>query len=126
MRSRWPPWARARADTLHPAADTTTNQRAPNDNYGIWPTVTVRGGSSEVRHGFVRSTWARSADLPAGTTVERAVLRAYAVLVVSPGPIEIHPVLTPWQEGSLVWNAPPAIGPSAATLAIASADSSAS
>jgi hypothetical protein len=112
----------AGADTLHSAADTTTNLRAPNDNYGIWPTVTVRGGSSEVRHGFVRFDLGPITDLPAGTTVERAVLRAYAVLVVSPGPIEIHPVLTPWQEGSLVWNTPPAIGPSAATLAIASAD----
>jgi cysteine-rich repeat protein len=109
------------AATLHVAADTTTNQKYPNENYGLWPTVTVRGGT-EPRHGYVRFDLAPVADLAAGVEVERAVLRAYAVLVLGAGPIEIHPVLTPWQEGSLAWNAAPTLAPSVGAFAVASAD----
>src|SRR5262245_58837061 len=109
------------ADTMHVASDTMVNQKAPSESYGLWPNVTVRSGS-EIRHGYVRFDLGPLADLPAGTTVDRAVLRAYAALVVSPGSIEIHPVLTPWQEGSLAWSGAPTLAPSAGTFVVANAD----
>jgi len=109
-----------RGDTLHVKGDTNINLATPTQVNGATTSLFVRnsGGGGE-RHTFLQIDLS---TLPTGVPVSQGSLRVYVSAVADPGPIEIHPVLGPWDEASLsAANAPP-IGPSVGSAIVSIAD----
>jgi len=107
------------ADTIHVTDDTYIDLTVPAGNYGASGSVVVSNVGASARRGFVRFDLSL---VPAETGVSRASLRLWVESLSEPGDIELHPVLGPWSEGSLTGNAPPSLGPAAATLAVSAGD----
>lgn len=110
----------ARADTLHVAADAQTSSSQPTLKLGLLPALAVRQGPG----GPLLTSYARFelTSLPDGTTVEKAVLRLWVLAVISPGTVEVVPVVEAWQEGTITAAASPELGLPVASLSVGSAD----
>ena len=92
---------------LLPSADTFVSASNPNLNYGTSPILVVQPGS-------VVYMKFNLASLPMGATVQRASLRLYVDVLVTPGIFDVFPVLGEWSEGTLTYSSnPPRLGPSA-------------
>ena len=110
----------ARADTLNVAADAQTSSAQPNVKFGLLPAMTVRQGSS----GPILNSYARFdfSALPADPTVQKAILRLWVLAALTPGTIEVVPVVEPWQEGTITAGMSPVLGSPVASFAVASSD----
>jgi hypothetical protein len=108
------------ADTLHVTADAQTTSSPPNLKLGLLPAMAVRQGPS----GPVYSSYARFdlAALPDDPTVQKAILRLWVLAVVTPGTIEVVPVVAPWQERSITADTSPAMATPVASFAVESGD----
>jgi uncharacterized protein YjbI with pentapeptide repeats len=113
--------ASAAGDTSHVAADAQTSSIAPTLKLGLLPAMSVRQGAS----GPVYTSYVRFelSALPDDPTVQKAVLRLWVLAVVTPGTIEVVPVVAPWQEGTITAETSPALGPPVASFSVASGDS---
>ena len=92
---------------LLPSADTFVSASNPNLNYGTSPILVVQPGSVVYMKFDLVS-------LPTGASVQRATLRLYVDVLVTPGIFDVFPVLGEWSEGTLTYSSnPPRLGPSA-------------
>lgn len=112
------PWLRA--DTLNVAGDAHTSSTQPNSKFGLLPLMTVRSAPS----GAILNSYTKFdlSALPPAPSVDKAVLRLWVGLVVTPGTIEVVPVLEPWQEGTITANSSPDLGSPITSFAVASGD----
>src|SRR5262245_60576120 len=88
----------ARADTLNVAADAQTNSRLPTQKGGSDPAMLVCNAPvCGLQAGAVFKSFARFdlSALPDGFTVDKAVLRLWAGVVLKPGTVNIVRVLDP-------------------------------
>jgi hypothetical protein len=109
-----------RADTLEVAADAQTSYVQPNFRFVLLPGMAVRQGpSGAVLHSYARFDLAA---LPSNPAVEKAILRLWVLAAVTPGTIEVAPILEPWQEGSITAGSSPQLGSPIATFAVGSSD----
>ena len=115
-----PPSPRLDADTASVARDAQTSSSQPNTRLGVLPLMTVRSTSSAAIHKSY-SQFDLSA-LPDISTVDKAVLRLWVAAVLTPGTIEVVPVLGPWQEDTITANSSPALGPPIASFTVSSSD----
>ena len=92
---------------LLPSADTFVSASNPNLNYGTSPILVVQPGSVVyMKFNLV--------PLPTGASVQRATLRLYVDVLVSPGIFDVFPVLGEWSENTLTYSSnPPRLGSSA-------------
>src|SRR5262245_12113365 len=104
---------RLSADTLNVAADAPTSSAQGNTKFGVLPLMTVRSGSS----GAIFKSYAQFdlAPLPDAPNISKAVLRLWVAAVITPGTIDVVPVLDPWQESKITGDSSPAVGPSVAS-----------
>jgi hypothetical protein len=58
----------------------------------------------------LKTTSSKPTILPASPTVDKTVLRLWVAAVITPGTIEVVPILTPWQESSITANLSPELG----------------
>jgi Collagen triple helix repeat (20 copies) len=87
------------ADTVHLGSDTNINLATPGQINGSATTLFIRNsGTGGERHSFLHFDLA---TLPPGVPVSQATLRLWVVAVNDEGPIDIHPVLGPWDEATL-------------------------
>jgi hypothetical protein len=109
------------SDTLNVAADAQTSSALPGIKFGVLPLMTVRGGSP----GAVYKSYAQFdlTALPDAPDVSKAVLRLWVAAVLTPGTIDVVPVLEPWQEAKITADASPALGAPIASFSVSSADS---
>jgi hypothetical protein len=108
------------ADTLNVAADAQTSSAQPNTKFGVLPLMTVRSGASGPTY---RSyTLFDLAPLPDASTPSKAVLRLWVAAVLTPGTIDVVPVLDPWQEAKITADTGPALGSPIASFSVTSAD----
>lgn len=109
-----------KADTLHPTADTNSNLSIPAQSNGAATSFFVRSpGPGGERHAFLRFDLGA---LPAGVTIDRAILRLWAAAVNDPGPIDIRPIAGTWDEATLSASIAPPLGASIGTLNISATD----
>jgi hypothetical protein len=112
-------WA-ASADALDARLtnDTWADAANPDVRLGRTSTLAVGNGADA----FVRFDFS---TLPAGTvggSVTKATLLLWVSAVASVGEIDLHPVIDPWNEETLTWNARPTIGSTpAVTVAVTAA-----
>ena len=97
-----------RADTLNVAADAQTSSALPNLRFGPLPAMAVRSAPS----GAIVKSYAQFdlSALPASPAVDKTVLRLWVAAVLTPGTIEVVPILSPWEEGSITANNSPELG----------------
>jgi Big-like domain-containing protein/carbohydrate binding protein with CBM5/12 domain len=108
------------AATLNVAADAQTSTSQPTSKLGLLPLLTVRSTATAAVHvGYARFDLSPLPDQP---RVEKAVLRLWVGLVVTPGTIEVVPVLEPWQEDGITAALSPALGAPVASFAITGGD----
>jgi hypothetical protein len=109
-----------RADTLEVAADAQTSSVQSAFKFGLFPAMAVRQGPS----GPILESYARFdfSALPSNPSVEKAVLRLWVLAALTPGTIEVVPILGPWQEGTITAGASPQLGTPIATFAVGSGD----
>jgi len=112
------PWLHA--DTLNVSGDAQTSSAQPNFKFGLLPLMTVRSAPS----GAILNSYTQFdfSPLPEAPTVDKAVLRLWVGLVVTPGTIEVVPVLEPWQEGTISGASSPALGSPITSFAVSSGD----
>ena len=107
-----------RADTLNVAADAQTSSAQPNFKFGLWPAMAVRQApSGAILHSYARFDLSA---LPSDPTVEKAILRLWVLVAVTPGTIEVVPIVEPWQEGTITADTSPDLGTPVASFAVAS------
>ena len=109
------------AATLHVAEDGSVNLASAGQNLGTTPSLFVRNvGSGGTRYAFVR--FGLSA-VPAGSTVERAVLRVFVNRVDDAGDLDVFVVTGAWSESTLTAGTQPPLEPTPVeTVAISSGD----
>src|SRR5512134_2776953 len=80
-----------RADTLNVAADAQTSSALPNLRFGPLPGMAVRNAAS----GAIVKSYAQFdlSALPASPSVDKTVLRLWVASVITPGTIEVAPIL---------------------------------
>jgi hypothetical protein len=103
--------------TFAVTADTYTRENDATSNYGTDTRVRVQVWGTMT--GFARFDLAAFAP---GSTVTSAVLNLAVEDVKRDGPISVHKVLGDWAENSLTDANSPALGPSAASLSVSTAD----
>jgi len=87
------------ADTIHVASDTNINLATPTQINGTATTLLIRSpGSGGERHSFLHFDLG---TLPSGVSVGQATLRLWISVVNDAGPIDVYPVLGPWDEATL-------------------------
>lgn len=88
-----------RADTLNVAGDAQTSSAQPAFKFGLLPAVSVRQAAG----GPVLTSYAQFdlSALPSDPKVEKAILRLWVLAVLTPGTIEVVPVIGPWQEATI-------------------------
>jgi collagen triple helix repeat protein len=110
-----------RADTLNVSGDAQTSSTQPNFRFGLLPAMTVRHGpTGPIYNGYAQFDLSA---LPTAPTVDKAVLRLFVAVVVTPGTIEVVPVLEPWQEATITATSSPALGAPITSFTLASGDS---
>ena len=110
----------ARAEVAHVTADTHVNFNRPAQRNGNRQRVVVGNFNGRgVRHAFVRFA---DSTLEPGTGLSAGTLRLWVRTVQTPGSLDVHPVLDPWQEDTLRAAAPPGLDTAVATVAIVAAD----
>lgn len=110
----------ARADTLHVAADAQTSSTQPTLRFGLFPAMSVRqGGGGPVMNSYIRFDLSA---FPENPVVQKAMLRIFVFGVVTPGTIEVLPVMVPWQESTITAATSPALGPAVASFAVQGSD----
>jgi len=110
-----------RADTLNVSGDAQTSSTQANFRFGLLPAMTVRSAPA----GAILNSYTQFdlSALPTAPTVDKAVLRLFVAVVVTPGTIEVVPILEPWQEGTITGASSPALGSPITSFAVASGDS---
>jgi hypothetical protein len=109
------PWLRA--DTLNVTGDAQTSSSTPNLKLGQLPAMAVRQGSGHVFNSYARFDLS---PLPDDPTVQKATLRLWVLAVITPGTIEVVPVVEPWQEGTITAVASPLLGTPVTSFAVQS------
>ncbi len=110
----------ARAEIAHVTADTHMNLNRPVRTYGDAVRLVVGNFNDRgVRHAFVRFA---DSILEPGIGLRAGTLRLWVRTVQTPGTLDVHPVLDPWQEDTLRAAAPPGLDTAIATVAIVAAD----
>jgi hypothetical protein len=110
----------ARADSLHVTADAQTSAAQPTVRFGVWPAMSVRhGGSGPVLNSYMQFDLSALPDDPA---VQKAILRLWVFAVVTPGTIEVVPVVAPWHEGTITAGSSPALGNAIASFTVENGD----
>jgi len=109
-----------RADTLHVAADAQTSSVQDSVRFGLSPGMAVR----QVATGPDLTSYARFdlGALPSDPAVQKAILRLWVSSMLSPGTIELLPVMEPWAESTITGATSPALGPPIATFALQDGD----
>jgi hypothetical protein len=112
---------RLNADTLNVAADAQTSSALPGTKFGILPLMTVRTASS----GAAYKSYAQFdlTALPDAPNVSKAVLRLWVAAVLTPGTVDVVPVLEPWQEAKITADASPMLGSPIVSFSVTNADS---
>ena len=110
-----------RGDTASVARDAQTSFSQPNTKLGVLPLMTVRSTPTSAIH----KSYAQFdlSALPDISTVDKAVLRLWVGAVLTPGTIEVVPVLGPWQEDTITANSSPALNAPTASFTVTSSDS---
>src|SRR5262245_26905076 len=98
----------AGADTLTAAAAAQTSSAQPTLRFGALPVMAVRQGAKDAA--LVSYVRFDVSSLPSEPAVQSAVLRLWVRSVVTPGTIEVAPVLGPWQEGTITAGSAPELG----------------
>ena len=107
----------SQALTLHTTDDTNINLNQPGQNNGAHAQVFVRNvGSGGVRHAFVKFDLS---PLPAGTTVDKAILRLFPNNIQNTGDLTLHEVLADWDEANLTAGTAPPLGAVLQTVSVA-------
>ncbi|MFI5005933.1 MAG: DNRLRE domain-containing protein [Solirubrobacterales bacterium] len=109
-----------RADTLNVAADAHTNSAQPSLKLGQSPAMAV----GRVAGGSLLTSYARFdlSPLPSDPAVQKAILRLWVLAVVTPGRVEVVPIVEPWAEGTITAGSSPDLGAPIATFAVESGD----
>ena len=96
------------ADTLNVAADAQTSSAQHAFRFGLLPGMAVRQGPS----GPILKSYARFdlSTLPSDPAVEKTILRLWVLVAVTPGTIEVLPIMEPWQEGTINADTSPDLG----------------
>jgi DNA-binding beta-propeller fold protein YncE len=112
------PWLQA--DTMTVAADAQARPGHAGGRSGRLPTMTVRSTAIEtVLDSYVRFDLGALPDAP---DVRKAVLRLWVTGVVTPGSIEVRPVLEPWDERTVGGGPTPAVGTPVASFGVTAED----
>ncbi len=90
---------------LNPTADSFVRKSYPNNNYGNSAEIYIEAGSSEKR-GLLRFNLQ---TLPAGTTINRVILRMYVTNNSVKGGT-LYEAASGWVENAVAWNNAPAVG----------------
>jgi uncharacterized protein YjbI with pentapeptide repeats len=82
------------------------------------PALAVRQGAS----GPIHTSYARFelSALPDGPIVQKSILRLWVLAVLTPGTIEVLPVVEPWNEATITAAASPVLGTPVASFAVES------
>lgn len=108
------------ADTLHVAGDAQTSSAQATSKFGLWPSMTVRqGGVGPIQRSYARF---ELSALPAAPTVQKAILRLFVLATVTPGTIEVVPVVETWDEATISAATSPLLGAPVASFTVSSAD----
>jgi hypothetical protein len=109
-----------RADTLNVAADAHTNSAQPSLKLGQSPAMAV----GRVAGGSLLTSYARFdlSPLPSHAALQKATLRLWVLAVVTPGRVEVVPIVEPWAEGTITAGSSPDLGAPVATFAVESGD----
>ena len=109
-----------RADTLNVAADAQTSSTQHAFKFGLLPAMAVRQAPS----GPILKSYARFdlSALPSDPAVEKAILRLWVLAALTPGTIEVLPIVAPWQESTITADTSPELGAPVASFAVASGD----
>jgi hypothetical protein len=81
----------------------------------VSPSTVRRDGERPVVNSYARFDLSA---LPPSPTVQKAVLRLWVSAVVMPGAIEVVPVLSPWQEHSIIFDKAPGLGTPVASVKV--------
>lgn len=99
----------AHGDTVHTFADTNINLATLGQVNGDSTSLFIRNsGTGGERHTFLRFDLT---TLPPSVPVSKATLRLWVSAVNDDGPVDIHPVLSPWDEAALSASTAPLLGP---------------
>jgi len=110
------------ADTVHVASDTNINLATPTQINGTATTLLVRSpGSGGERHSFL---YFDLGTLPPGISVSQATLRLWIAAVNDEGPIDVYPVLGPWDETTLSASGAPPLDLAIGSFSVATGDQS--
>lgn len=108
------------ADTLNVAADAQTSSAHPHVKFGLQPEMAVRQGErAPTLTSYLRFDLS---VLPSEPTVQKAILRLWVSAVARPGTIEVLPISSPWQEGSITGGSTPELGAPIATFVVEGGD----
>jgi hypothetical protein len=83
-----------------PSADTFVSNANPSHNYGSSIILAVQPGAAA----YLRFNLA---GVPAGASVDKAMLRLYVDAVVKGGTFDVYQINSPWLESTLTYNTPP-------------------
>jgi N-acetylneuraminic acid mutarotase len=111
------------AQTLTVAAEGTTSSTSPTQVSGPLPVLTVSnaGACNGQDEATCRSFVAFDlSPLSAAPMVEKAVLRLWVVGVVTPGTIDVAPVLEAWREDTVTADSSPPLGSPVVSFDVAS------
>ena len=109
-----------RGDTVHVAADAHTSSALPAFRFGLLPSMAVRQAPNGPIHvGYARFTLS---TLPEDATVQKAVLRLWVLAVLTPGTIQVVPVVSPWTEATISGETSPVLGAPIASFAVENQD----
>ena len=109
-----------RGDTVHVVADAHTSSALPAFRFGLLPSMAVRQAPNGPIHvGYARFTLS---TLPEDGTVQKAVLRLWVLAVLTPGTIQVVPVVSPWTEATISGETSPVLGAPIASFAVESQD----
>ena len=98
----------AQAITLNATDDTDINLNKQNQKNGTSAQVFVRNvGSGGERQAFVKFDLS---PLPAGSTVDKAVIRLFPNNIQNTGDLTLHEVLADWDEASVTAGTAPPVG----------------
>jgi len=111
---------RLHADTLNVSADAQTSSAQPKVKFGALPLMTVSGAPGA---GFKSYSQFDLSPLPSSPSIDKAVLRLWIAGVLSPGTIDVVPVLAPWQEAKITAETSPGLDSPIASFTVASGDS---
>lgn len=112
--------APAHGDTVHASADTNINLAAPDQVNGSGAALFIRNsGAGGERHAFLRFDLS---VLPPGVPVSKVTLRLWVSSVNDEGPVDIHTVLSPWDEATLSASTAPLLGPLLGSVDFSAAD----